>query len=102
MVYDFGQRLKSLRESRKLTQKEAAYKLGVTLATVQKYESNTLTPPIERLEKIALLFNTSLDYLRNFDSRVSFYLDDFTPLQQEIILDFLEKIQKQMIKADGN
>lgn len=99
-VYDFGLRIKTLRENHNLTQKEIANKLGVTISTVQKYENNTLTPPIEKLEQMALLFNTSLDYLRNLDNRVSFYLDDFTPRQQKIILDFLENIKDQMIKTD--
>ena len=46
MVYDFGLRLKELREAKHLTQSDVANRLDVTRATISGYECNTITPSL--------------------------------------------------------
>lgn len=58
-----GEKIKTLRKERKLTQKELAHKIGVTASTVTKYENGQLEPKIEVLNKIATNFNISVSTL---------------------------------------
>lgn len=56
-------RLKKLREEHYLTQTELAQKLGVTTASISKYELGIVTPDVEKLIMYGKIFQTSVDYL---------------------------------------
>lgn len=58
-----GNKIKSYRENKKMTQIEIANILNVSPATISKYESNTLEPSIESLKKLAEIFEISVDEL---------------------------------------
>lgn len=58
-----GEKIKTLRKERKLTQKELAYKVGVTASTITKYETGQLEPNLETLNRIADTFNISISNL---------------------------------------
>ncbi len=60
---DFGQRLKSLREEKKITQDELAIHIGVGRPTIAGYETKGKQPSFEILEKLADFFGVSIDYL---------------------------------------
>ena len=60
---EIGNKIKSYREKRKMTQKEIAEILGVEPATVSKYESGMIEPNIESLKKLAETFEISVDEL---------------------------------------
>ena len=67
-----GDKIKSLRENKKMTQNEVAESLEVSPATISKYESGLLEPNIEALKRLAKLFEISIDELlkdeeENFD-----------------------------------
>lgn len=94
-VYDFGLRLKELRESKRLSQSDVADRLGVTRATISGYECNTITPSVEQLVKLAVLYNSSLDYMMGMENRSHFYLDDLTESQQKTILDVVDRLKKE-------
>ncbi len=51
--YSLGERLKFIRETRKMTQAELAEQSGLTQATVANLESERKSPSIETLEKLA-------------------------------------------------
>lgn len=59
----FVQRLKSLRQEHKISQKELASKLFLSQQTVAKWETDGATPNPETLSKIADIFGVSVDYL---------------------------------------
>jgi len=59
----FGERLKHLRRSAKLSQEEASKQLHLTRSTLSGYENGTAEPSIGTLRKIAEYFEVSLDYL---------------------------------------
>lgn len=63
-VFDFGLRLKELREAKQLSQTEVAVRLNVSRSTISGYEGNTTTPSLEQFTRLAILYNTSLDYDR--------------------------------------
>lgn len=59
----FPDRLKELREKAGMTQMELAEKLGVAKGTIGNYEAGGRMPNNEKLEAIADLFNSDIDYL---------------------------------------
>lgn len=59
----FGQRLRLLREEKKMVQKEIADLLGVSQSTIGKYEADQRTPSPKAIIKLAVFFNVSTDFL---------------------------------------
>ncbi len=59
----FPARLKKLRESRRIYQRELADSLGVTTRAYQFYESGRSEPGIKALIALADYFQVSIDYL---------------------------------------
>ena len=60
----FSDKLKKLREDKKMTQKDLAKHLGVTPRIISYYETGKSIPnDPELLQKIVKLFNVTLDYL---------------------------------------
>ena len=59
----FSERLKSLRLSRDIKQKEISDAVGVTLRAYQYYETATKEPTMSKLTSIAEYLGVSLDYL---------------------------------------
>lgn len=99
MIYDFGLRLKELREARRLSQSEVAKRLEVTRSTISGYECNTITPSLEQLIRLAVLYNTSLDYMVGMNNRSYLYLDDLTESQQQTVLDVVDQLKQEFQKA---
>lgn len=97
-IYDFGLRLKDLRKTAGYSQQEVANRLGLDVSTIKRYESNTLLPPVDKLEVMATMYHASLDYIRNLTDRKSFFLDDFSPTQQEAIMTFIEKLKTDFLE----
>ncbi len=88
-----GDKIKSYRENKKMTQNEIANILNVSPATVSKYESGALEPNIESLKRLAELFEISIDELLN-DQEEKFDVSKIN------VLDILRE-QKEM-KLKGN
>lgn len=60
---NFGDKLRALRTSQKLTQQQLADRLGVAKSIVSYYESGDRYPSHDVLVKISRVFHTSTDYL---------------------------------------
>lgn len=88
-----GDKIKLYRENKKMTQNEVADILGVSSATISKYESGTLEPNIESLKRLAELFEISVDELLNYE-------EDKFDISKINVLDILRE-QKEM-KLKGN
>ena len=56
-------RLKDLREDRDITQRELAELLHIRQNTYSQYETGQRQLPVDTLIKLALFFNTSMDYI---------------------------------------
>lgn len=95
MIYDFGLRLKELREAKRLSQTDVADRLEVTRSTISGYECNTITPSVEQLKRLAVLYNASLDYIMGMDDRSALYLDDLTESQQKTVLDIVDRLKEE-------
>ena len=60
---EFGIKLKKLRETKNLTQKELGEILNVRNTTVSAWEQDIAEPPYEVLKQLCLIFEVSGDYL---------------------------------------
>lgn len=56
-------RIRDIREDRDLTQSKLAELLNCTQQTYSRYETGEITIDINSLEKLALFYGTSIDYL---------------------------------------
>lgn len=88
-VYDFGYRLRQLREERGFSRAVFAKKLGVSKETIYRYENNVQDPSLDRARQIAVLLDTSLDYLLGLDHVYTIKIPDLTKEQQRALNDFL-------------
>lgn len=62
-MVDFGEKLKTLRQAKGLTQKQLALQLGLSKSVVSSYENGFRYPSFDVLIKIASIFSTTTDYL---------------------------------------
>ncbi len=89
IVNTFGNRFKSIRLSKNLTQKQlvdefnAQYGYAFTKTTISQYESNKRIPDMDAIRNFVEYFNVSLDYLlcndiyviKELDQRDYMYMD---------------------------
>ena len=59
----FGELVRELREDKKMTQKDLAKKICVTIGTISNYENDQHFPDVEKLVMIADCFDVTIDYL---------------------------------------
>ena len=57
------QRIRDLREDNDLKQTDIADYLHISQRTYSHYETNSRSMPVEMLKRLALYYNTSMDYL---------------------------------------
>ncbi len=73
-MVNMGEKLKSLRIDKKMTQKQVADRIGLAISAVSSYESGSRYPSYDVLLKLARIFHVSTDYLlgitetRNIDA----------------------------------
>ena len=62
-MVNMGNKLKTLRIQKKLTQKQVADRIGLAISAVSSYESGTRYPSYEVLIKLARIYHVSTDFL---------------------------------------
>lgn len=60
---DFGERLKSFRKTKNFTQKEIAFRIGVSEQAVSKWENGECLPDVYNLKLLSKVLQTSVDTL---------------------------------------
>ena len=70
-----SERMRSLRESVKLSQMKLSKEFGISQSALARYETNDAMPPLELLLKYADYFDVSMDYIfgRTNDPRGATY-----------------------------
>lgn len=81
---NLGKRIKYLRESQDLSQKEFAQILGVQNSTLCQYENGTRIPGDDIKVKIADYFNVSMDYLYGRTETQSKLIPSIPPELQQL------------------
>ena len=77
----FENRLKKLRESKGLTQKQVAEMLGINSRTYSSYENNEREPNSEILILISNLFNVSVDKLLGISENIDYDEYNIRPVE---------------------
>ena len=62
----YGERLRELRESKKLTQRQLAEKLGLNQQDISRYEREQIDLSTEMIRKFCEFFEVSSDFLLGF------------------------------------
>lgn len=97
-MYDFGLRLRALREKRGMTQRDLAQRINKSVSAVSSYESNAQIPPVDVLESIACVMNVTLDYLVGFDHEEIYLTKSLNTEQKE----FLELLFMEFANSTGS
>lgn len=95
LTYDFGLRLRKLREDRGLSRIMLAKKLDVSKETIYRYENNIQDPSLARVKQMALILHTSLDYLVGLDDAYTIRLPNMTEEQRNVLTEFLRVFVEQ-------
>ncbi|WP_339317970.1 helix-turn-helix transcriptional regulator [Paenibacillus sp. FSL R10-2734] len=88
---DLGSKLKKARENKRFTQQEVAIKLGVTNGTISGYERNYRDPDTDILNRMADLYEVSLDWLNGRDKKEN----DSYSLPEEVILNVIKEAEAE-------
>ena len=68
---NLSQNLTRLRKEKKITQEELAEFVGVTKASVSKWETGATTPDIQILPVLAAFFDVSVDELLGYEAQLT-------------------------------
>ncbi|QDS37992.1 helix-turn-helix domain-containing protein [Brevibacillus brevis] len=111
-----GQRLRSCRKAKKLTQKNLSEILGLNRSTYAKYETGDNEPDNDTLQKLANFFEVTVDYLLGRDNS-QYATDelgellndpDISPEDKELLkqIQYLpadkKRLVKELLAAFGN
>jgi transcriptional regulator with XRE-family HTH domain len=92
---DFKQRLRELREAKRLTKTQLAEQLGISRQLVTAYENGSTAPIITLFAEMADYFGVSADYLlgRESDAR-AISLSKMNDNQYKIMVEIAEIMRK--------
>ncbi len=90
---DFGNRLKTLRIKKKLTQQQLADLLGLTKSVISAYENGLRYPAYDVLIKIARIFKVSTDFLLGVEIKREIDTSGLTDEQVEALIVLIDTIR---------
>ena len=85
-VFDFGLRLRKLRENKHLSQEELGKRVGVTKGSIYRYENNVQSPSLETARKLAVVLGTTLDNLAGLEDGVVIRLPNLSEAEDAAAL----------------
>ncbi len=89
-----AERLKTLREMKKLTQAELAKKLNITRSSVNAWEMGISTPSTQYVVELAKLFKVSTDFILGVNSYNSINIDSLSDEEKTIVLGLIQHFNK--------
>jgi len=96
-MIDFSQRLKQLRNAKRLTQEQVARKIGVTASMVSSYETDIRLPSYEVLLKIAGLFGVTVDYLLCLDDKRFLDISALSDEEAAVVCDMVTLLKQKEV-----
>ena len=90
---NFGNRLKTLRIKKKLTQQQLADLLGLTKSVISAYENGLRYPAYDVLIKISRIFKVSTDFLLGVKIKREIDTSGLTDEQVEALIVLIDTIR---------
>ncbi len=100
-LFDFGMRIRELREKRKLSQAELGRKIGRSKSVVCSYENNMKMPPLGVLMDLAAVFHVSLDHLVGIDKHQMVSIEGMTEPQKALMELLVVEFKDPAPRMDG-
>ena len=88
-------KIKLLREQKKLTQSELAHRLGITRSGVNAWEMGITVPSTQYIVELSEFFKVSTDFLLDMPATTSVYVDGLTDKEISIIVDLIEYMKNK-------
>lgn len=89
-----GEKLKSLRLEKKLTQKQVADMIGLAISAVSSYESGNRYPSYDVLVQLARIFHVSTDYLLGMTDKRNIDVTGLDDSEIELVSQLVDKLRK--------
>ena len=90
-----GEKLKSLRIEKQLTQKQVADRIGLAISAVSSYESGTRYPSYDVLVKLARIFHVSTDYLLGITDKRNIDVTGLSDNEIEIVSQLVDMLRNK-------
>lgn len=90
-----GEKLKSLRIEKKLTQKQVADRIGLAISAISSYESGTRYPSYDVLVKLAHIFHVSTDYLLGMTDKRNIDVTGLSDNEIELVSQLVDTLRNK-------
>lgn len=90
-----GEKLRSLRTEKKLTQKQVADRIGLAISAVSSYESGSRYPSYDALIKLARIFHVSTDYLLGMTDKRNIDVTGLSDDEIEVVSQLAEMLRRK-------
>lgn len=94
-MVNMGEKLKYLRQTKNLTQKQVADRLGLAISAISSYESGSRYPSYEALIKLARMFHVSTDYLLGITDKRNIDVTDLDTEEIELLSQLADKLREK-------
>lgn len=94
-MVDFGARLRLLRQSKGMTQKQVADKLSLTKSVISAYETDVRLPSYDILIKIAAIFGVTTDYLLGVSYKQLVDISGLSESDSRMILSLINRLKQE-------
>ena len=100
-MFDFGLRLRELRELHHMTQDQLGRKIERSKSVISSYENNTKIPPVDILTRLAVIYNVSLDYLVGIDKAEMVSVAALSDSQKELVSLLISELGEKAGTGNG-
>lgn len=94
-MVNMGEKLRSLRTEKKLTQKQVADRIGLAISAVSSYESGSRYPSYDALIKLARIFHVSTDYLLGMTDKRNIDVTGLSDDEIEVVSQLVEMLRRK-------
>ncbi len=94
-MVNMGEKLRSLRTEKKLTQKQVADRIGLAISAVSSYESGSRYPSYDALIKLARIFHVSTDYLLGMTDKRNIDVTGLSDDEIEVVSQLAEMLRRK-------
>lgn len=93
-MVDCSEKLKSLRETRGMTQLQVANRIGVSKAMVSAYETASKAPSLDVLIRLSRVFGVTVDYLVCVDAPKYVDISGLDDSSAALVIALVDKLQQ--------